>query len=449
MTFGLFGRSGRRWRIDRPLLMRVHRWVGLVLAGFLLLSGLTGALLAWNDELEAAINPQLFRVVPPALDVRPMDPLVLRERVQAAYPQALVTYAPLEVEPGSALVLGLSPPPVAEPASPPELPNDQVFVDPYTGAVLGERKWGDITQGAKTLMSFIYRLHYTLALDVVGSYTFGLIALLWTLDCFIGAYLTFPAASRKGAGKTAKAGGGKPWLARWWPSWKVRWGGGNFKLNFDLHRAGGLWVWAMLLVLAWSGVSFNLSEVYQPVMNVVFKHQLDDSMHVHLPIPRPTPDIGWLEARRIGQRLMAEQARDKGFAVLSEDALWHEPEHGTYSYSVRSSRDIQDHGGSTTVVFDADTGTLKAVWLPTGEASGDTIRSWITSLHMAALWGTPFKVFITLMGLIVALLSVTGVVIWWKKRQGRQRMAVRAADGDQAAGSIRSPMKAAAQDRAA
>jgi len=66
----------------------LHRWLGLVLAGFLALAGLTGALLVWNQELDAALNPRLFRAEPPTPDAQPLDPLRLREIVQARHPQA-------------------------------------------------------------------------------------------------------------------------------------------------------------------------------------------------------------------------------------------------------------------------------------------------------------------------------------------------------------------------
>lgn len=407
----------------RPTLVLIHRWVGLVMAGFLLIAGLTGALLAWNDELEAAVSPQLFRVSAPAVGAERLDPLVLREQVQARHVGAYVGLVRLDAEPGRVVIFPLFGRPDPTAGKEAELSNNQVFVNPYTGEVLGERKWGDITQGAKNLMPFIYRLHYSLALDVVGSYTFGIIALLWTLDCFVGAYLTFPAATRKSPAQRVNTR--RPWLARWWPSWKVRWGGGSYKLNFDLHRAGGLWLWAMLFVLAWSSVAFNLSEVYDPVMEAFFAHQPDDAVLPKLARPKLSPALGWQAARETGRRLMAEQARTQGFTVLSEDMLMHDPLHGLYRYDVKSSRDIRDHRGSTSVEFDADTGKLKGVWLPTGAASGDTIRTWITSLHMAALWGMPFKVFMTLMGLAVAMLSVTGVVVWARKRSSRVKLQQR------------------------
>jgi uncharacterized iron-regulated membrane protein len=142
----------RRWGIAgngltavRPVLVLVHRYVGLVMAGFLLIAGLTGSLLAWNDELEAAISPQLFRAAPPAPNAQALDPLVLRARVAERYPKAWILYAPLTVEPGHSVSFYLNGAPNPWTGNPADLPNDQVFVDPYTGEVLGERKWGDIT----------------------------------------------------------------------------------------------------------------------------------------------------------------------------------------------------------------------------------------------------------------------------------------------------------------
>ena len=410
---------GRRWPVDRQMFVVAHRWVGLVLAGFLLLAGVTGALLVWNDALDEAISPALFRVTPPSADAVPMDPVDLVERMQARYPQAQVRYAPLRVEAGRTLVVYLAANTEAAQQNAVDLPNDQIFVDPYRGVVVGERKWGDIGQGWKNLMPFIYRLHFSLALDTIGSYVFGVIALLWTLDCFVGAYLTFPAALKK------KRADSKPWRRRWWPSWKVRWDGGAYKVTFDLHRAGGLWVWAMLFVLAWSSVAFNLSEVYDPVMKTVLAHQPEGVTPPSGSAAQPAPVMDWRHAREMGRHLMAEQAslQVPPVVVINEEALGYDPSARTYRYVVRSDRDIRDHRGATSLTFDA--GRLAHLWLPTGAAAGDTVRTWLTSLHMAAVWGLPFDVFVTVMGLLVAMLSVTGVVIWWKKWHGRRAQAAR------------------------
>jgi uncharacterized iron-regulated membrane protein len=403
----------------RPALVILHRWVGLVLAGFLVLAGLTGALLVWVEELDAAVSPALLQVEPTS--AAPLDPLALREAVQAAHPEAYVALVPLGRKPGRSAVFRLYPRPLEGQArgSGAEPPNDQVFVDPYTGRILGARKWGDIGQGLKNLVPFLYRLHFSLALDVVGSYVFGVVALLWMLDCVVGAWLTLP----PGRG----GGGARRWLARWWPAWQVRRHAGAYKLNFDLHRAGGLWLWAVLFVIAWSSVAFNLSdEVYEPVMKRLLDHQPDRRSLPPARQPRLQPALDWPAALATGRRLMAEQARLQGFTIKAETMLVHDlccGPRGAYRYQVQSSRDIRDHWGSTQLLFDADTGALLQLWLPTGAAAGDTVRMWLTSLHMAAVWGLPFRLFMTVVGLLVPVLAVTGVVVWARKRRGRRAPA--------------------------
>ncbi|MBZ8139956.1 hypothetical protein CLD22_08610 [Rubrivivax gelatinosus] len=395
----------------RAALLRLHRWVGLVLAGFLLLAGLTGSLLAWNDELETALNPDLF-VAAPAGSGPALDPLLLRERVQAAFPQALVLRAPLQIEAGSTLVFRLYARPGGAGAAP--LADDQVFVNPWTGRIQGQRRWGDIGQGRKNLMPFVLRLHDSLAITGIGNYLMGLVALLWTLDCFAGAWLTLPAR--------AGSAGPAAWLARWWPAWCLRWRGGAHKLNFDLHRAGGLWPWPMLFVLAWSSVAFNLREVYEPVMRTLFVHQLE-------PAPPPggapllQPPVGWQQAREAGRARLQQASGTRGFALLGEYMLIYDPRRGEYGYYARTTLDVSERWGLTRVGVDARSGETTGLWLPTGGAAGDSLRTWLTTLHMAAVGGWPMRVFVSLTGLAVAVLAVTGVLIWLRKRRAVARRA--------------------------
>ncbi|MCP5246645.1 MAG: PepSY domain-containing protein [Burkholderiales bacterium] len=58
---------------------------------------------------------------------------------------------------------------------------------------------------------------------------------------------------------------------------------------------------------------------------------------------------------------------------------------------------------------------------PTVDSVGDIVHRWITWLHTARVFGLPMQILICLTGLSVAMLSVTGTVIWWRKRTSRQR----------------------------
>jgi uncharacterized iron-regulated membrane protein len=415
----------------RRVAVLLHRWIGLALAGFLLVAGITGALLAWYHELDAWLAPGLSRAAPPAADARPIDPLVLRERVAARYPGARVDTVPLHVEAGHAAVHFLAPPSETEAAGAAGPDVDEVFVDPYTGTILGARKWGELRDGATDLMPFVYRLHHSLALGVVGSTAFGVIALLWTLDCFVGFALTLPSRTRAARAAVRTGADGTGWWAGWRPAWRVRFGAGAYRTHFDLHRAGGLWLWPMLLVLAWSSVSFNLQQVYHPVMRTVLGMQPALEALASTPRERrPSPEMGWRRGLDTARALMADAAATEGFTVRREQLLRYEPAFGAFTYRVLSDRDVGERWGSTALSFDARTGERLRLFLPTGRAAGDTVTTWITTLHMAAVWGLPLRVFVTFAGLVVAMLSVTGAYLWWRKRAARRAGAARRADDE-------------------
>lgn len=406
-----------------------HRWAGLTIALFLAVAGFTGIFLAFDDELEGLISPRLFHVSAPYEGARLLAATELRRRVLARYPGGIIDRTPLHFEPGRSVSFYVE---RIDPQSHDQVAWsrdwDQLFVDPYTGRELGRRKWGDIGQGAVNLMPFVYRLHYSLALGLYGSLAFGIAALIWTFDSFVGFYLTLPVSIRRKVG-AAPAGGSIAlgnWGRRWQPSWLVRWGSSPYKINFDLHRAGGLWIWPLLLVFAWSGVAFNLTPVYVPVMKMFGASDIREQL-VPLPMARFHPKLDFGAAVQTGRRLAArEMARHH--IPISDDgdsALYHMPAAGIYIYRFTSTRDFTKDGGQTGIAFDSDTGALRGVELPQGANGANTFTNWIMALHMAEVWGLPYRIAVSLIGALVTMLSVTGVIIWMKKRSGRVRSKLR------------------------
>jgi uncharacterized iron-regulated membrane protein len=257
-------------------------------------------------------------------------------------------------------------------------------------------------------MPFIDSLHYKLALGTTGFWVLGIVALVWTIDCFIGFYLTLPARL------------GRFWQ-RWKPAWLVKRNARAFRLNFDLHRASGLWLWGVLLVFAWSSVYMNLHDtVYTWVTRAVLDFRPPRTELPALPRPLETPRLDWRAALDTGERIMAEQAALNDFSVDRPVGLGYQASRGVYYYVVRSSRDIRKKSDRTYVYFDGDTGALRLLALPTGQYSGNTVTSWLSALHMARVFGVPYQIFVCTLGLVITMLSVTGVYIWWKKRRARQ-----------------------------
>jgi uncharacterized iron-regulated membrane protein len=385
----------------------LHRWMGLLMAGFLILVGITGSLLTFNIELERVFAPQLFAQARPGSP--PLDLATLAERAQAQLPQARVTSVTY-AEPDQVSV-GFAPRNGTDGRAGPGLAFDEFYVDPWTGDELGRRKRGDLSEGLINLMPFIYDLHWRLALGDLGQWTLGVLALAWTIDCFVGFYLTLPSRSEH-------------FWRRWRPAWLIKNNASAYRLNFDLHRAGGLWFWLLLLVFAWSSVMMDIRPAYEWAMRRLFDYQDSPAIALILdPQGSPhEPRIGWREALATGDRLVASQSARRNFVAGPPLSLAYFPNANLYFFEFRGSRDLFERspkGGSSYVAFDGDTGALIEASEPTGEHAGNTIESWLYALHMARVFGMTYRILVCVLGLVIAMLSVTGVYIWWKKRAAR------------------------------
>ncbi len=406
-----------RWRVWA---VKVHRVVGLTTALFLLMAGLTGALLAFNDDLEADFAPELMLAEPPASGAPVLDPLELRARFIAQLPAQMdVHRAPLRIEAGRTVSYFVRPPDSAGLDA-----DNQYFVDPYSGQIVGSRRWGRLGQGPKGWMPFMFRVHRSLGLGEVGELLLGIVALSWTFNCFVGAYLTFPAAQKRRSPRDGGRSSGAGWLRRWGKAWVVK-TSRRFAFVFTFHRASGLWLWAASIVFAWSAVGFNLRPVYDPVMASLGEVPSPRATLPRLATPLEDPELDWWAARARGRELMANQSERDGFVVEHESRISYLAERGVYVYGVVTDRDISDHGG-TSVWIDADTGAQLAFHRATGEAAGTTLRAWLATLHMASVRGVgnTYRVFVFVFGLGVATLSITGVWIWWRKRSQRRSRGV-------------------------
>jgi uncharacterized iron-regulated membrane protein len=392
--------KARRWvRRVKPLAILIHRWVGLVMATFLIVAGLTGSMMAFYPELDAMLNPTLYRVTPPSPDAPLLDPFTLRDRVADQFPaEHNPSGVVLELEPGKTVNYWID--------------DHETFIDPYTAEITGRRQFGHISEGRVNLLTFLYELHFSLALGDVGTWIFGIVAILWTLDCFVGAYLTFPTTSPADGGSPRKA-----WWVRWLPAWTVK-TTKLFSFVFTWHRASGLWVWGLLLVFAWSAVALNLGEqIYDPIMKVV----IGPHEHEELPEldpPRNAPALDLRAAHLIAQRLIQEQATMRGFQVIGERWLDHMADHGAYAYTVESTLDVGARLAETTVLFDSNDGRLLDFHAPTSLGARGTFDAWLIALHFGTVreLGLAYRAFVCVLGFLVTALSVTGVWIWWRKR---------------------------------
>jgi uncharacterized iron-regulated membrane protein len=165
--------------------------------------------------------------------------------------------------------------------------------------------------------------------------------------------------------------------------------------------------------------------VYAPATRLVFDYPTRIGELPELDNALQQPLLNWRQAQETANRLMSEQGQLHRFTVEQPLSLGLDRTRGVYTYTVRSSRDIQDRRGRTTIAFDANNGELKVLQLPTGQYNGLTVTMWLNALHDANVFGQPYRIFVCILGLAITMLSVTGIYVWWKKRSGRAKQAAR------------------------
>lgn len=398
-----------------------HRWAGLFIALFLIVSGLTGAVVSWDHELDEWLNSDLYEVQSSGPYRTPVE---LAAAIEADDPRGQVVYVPLQFEPGHSATFLVQPRIDPATGNPFALDYTQVFIDPVTAQVVGRRDASEVSLSRRALMPFLRDVHESLHVpafwgsDRWGYQFMGIVALVWFLDSFIALYLTLPLRRHRPLGT-------RTWWARWIPSWQVRRAAGGYKLNFDLHRAGGLWVWGLVLVIAFTSFSLNLyREVFFPAMSLVSSVT---------PGPFETRPVSPLN-RPIEPRIGFAQSIDLAHDRAKEQA-WERPPGGVFYarnmgfYSVAFFHPGADHGSGgmeiANMYFDGADGRYLGDYLPWRGTAADIFVQLQFPLHSGRILGFTGRVLMSLMGLMVAMLSVTGIVIWVRKRRSRLHAANR------------------------
>lgn len=411
----------------RGVVVKVHRYVGLALAFFLIIIAATGSIIAFYDELERAFNPHQHIVTPQKQGWTVQDLLAIRDKLEAQDPHSHLYSFQFPQNPDESVfsrVVGAIDPKTGKEYT---LDYDEVFANPYTGERLGQRFFGDFSLKPENLISQIYYLHYALVLPLTaGIWLTAMVALLWAVDCFAGFYLTLPQGKKQERGKT------KSFWSRWKPAWQIKRGTAANRVIYDTHRASSLWIWPLLLIFAVTGFALNLGGPYAQIVSKFSAYAHFQEMPPGPPLAKPliNPPIDWFEALKLGQRYFAEQAKIEGFTVGKPAALEYRRDHGMYFFVTHTSRDLRDAGGSptesntsataATIAIDARDGRFLGLQLPTGQRTGNTVTSWINAMHITAIWGLPWQIAVAVLGIVIVVVAVTGVLIWLRKRKSRQ-----------------------------
>lgn len=357
-------------------LFQIHLWLGVLLSLYVIVIGLSGSILVFQEEIRRASMPHA--VLDPN-NVAPIDSVIAQ--VQRSVPGQRVTY-------------------VGQPQ--PENPWWTVYVENARGKT--DIVYADAATGAP------YKQRGRLLIDFV-------------LDLHI-----FLLAGPKGYVANCLAGGGLLVLAitgcvLWWPGVKL-WTRGFFvslrhrwkRINYDAHNAVGIWT---LLIVSWWGLTaiyFLVPYKIGAVVNAI--SPLKGMMPPQTPEPKPGVEVASLETI-----LAAAKSASPGF--LEGVGLADKPGGNITVYIDRQKPGDFSHRDILT--FDGHTGKLLTVWhYGDNRSAGDWFLWLMYPLHFGTLWGMTVKVVWSLLGLSLPILSVTGLLMYWTRYLGARWRSLRA-----------------------
>ena len=391
------------------LAWRWHFYAGLFVAPFMILLALTGIIYLFKPQLDPLLYDHLINVTPGHHSLSADEQLT---RVQATYPQGHISQylPPINPERSGQFVIH---------DGGREL---NVFINPYNGEVLGE-------QDAKLNLQAVARaLHGELMIGTLGDRLIELAAGWGVVLVISGLYLWWP------RGQSA-AGILWPRLSR---RGRVLWR--------DLHAVTGFWGAALLLFMLLSGMTWTgfWGKQYAELWN-----QFPAAMWMDVPASD-------LEARTLNTATrqtvpwamentpmptsgahaehMAHAGHSAGPAApgvtlqqVFETATARKVEPG-YSITLPTTAE----GVFTIAVFADDPRNDATLHVDqyTGEVLADVrwqhyptvarVTEMGVMLHEGKMFGSLNQIAILLVCLMILLSSISGLVIWWKRRpQGR------------------------------
>jgi uncharacterized iron-regulated membrane protein len=410
----------------RRRVVQAHRTLGAVLGIWVVLQGLTGATLVFQDQLNAWARPALFSHGHG--DAGPAAALAAARRALPKNDRVTSLALPVQergVYVATAIVVPPTGMPKAVPGKPLALPQRQVYVDPATSRVNGIR---DPNAG---FTHWLQRWHQRLLQDSFlghdGTTLVDWLGALSVLVLVLGMYVWY-----------------WPGVRRWANALRLRRQRGPFTFRYDLHRMVGLIAGPLLAVQLLLGLNVNLRTQVRP-----WYYRLTPGPDRGEKTPATPPQSGPAAGRRplpIDAALAAARTLSHGTVVAINPAAG-----PTSVYTVKvshgwdPSRGPMGRAGNVTLYVDQYTGGLVRASRPEQKAvAGQLYEWWAFPLHTGSFGGTPTRFLWMLLGLAPALLFATGTGMWVARIHSRRRWRRRLR---QALPHLPAPLAAAGEHR--
>lgn len=353
----------------RKLIFNLHLYGALIAGLFVVVIGVTGSIMAFEDDIDRLTHPGLFHVEPQGAAMPVAD---LLKAAQKAYPGQRIGSIRFPQRATDAAQFTVKGP-------------RGVFINAYTGAILGERN-------PVTVLSKIHQLHLRLLMSPSSGKAGGNIVAAAT------AVLLFLVLSV---------------IYLWWPVKRasINWSANARRIHFDLHNTAGIYSAAFLLVLGITGIVIRFDDDIE-----TYLHQRAGTQKTAKNVPS-VPQNG---ARPItpDQALQTAAAALPGTQALSISVPGGPK--ASYLVALHYPEDLTP-GGRSWANVDQFSGRVVGFQDSRTVATGTRAIIFNRATHTGDLFGYPTKILVSLSSLMLVIQAITGYYMWWKKLRFRQR----------------------------
>lgn len=381
----------------RKVFRKIHLWLSVPLGLIIAIICFTGAILVFEEQVTQLANRHLYYVENPGSQPLPVGTLV--EKVESLPTKgASITGVTIYPQPDRSYQVNLSAPKGAA-----------VYIDPYTGEVLGQSQRTPFFRTVFLLHRWLLDSQPADGGIFWGKRITGITTLVFVVILLSGVVIWWP-RSRKGLknGIQIALRKGK---ARFW---------------HDLHAAGGIYVLLLVLVMALTGLTWSFDwykNAFYTLFGVETAAPVKSSAPKGQAAPGPQPGTTAEAAAPATPFACWQQVYDQ-LAAENPDRLKIEITDGTANVSNNRYGNIR---GTDRYTFDPQSGQITGVSLYKDTGNSGKIRGWIYSVHTGAWGGNLSRILWFLASLLGATLPLTGYYLWIKRlyrkrhnRAGRQ-----------------------------
>jgi len=369
---------------SRSTWFTVHRWLGVGLGLWFALVGLSGAILVFEDPIDAWLNPRLLTTNSRGAH---LSAQTIVERAEAVYPLGLVEKIRFPAADGDVYRLTM-------PVKPRRVGAERIEAtfDPVSGTFLGARSLESLGIAPPDILRTLYEFHRNVLLGNAGSNIVGIAGLLLLTSAITGFVLAAP--------RTRAALKRIVWIN---PRASAT------RIAYDFHRSTGIVFAVTLLLATLTGAT------------LVYVNYVRDLVSVFSKVA-PFPIVPWQqqsgrEPLQLDRVIADVRQRFPEHSLLEV--------HGSprqiagHLYYLKKPGDVH-RLGDTIAWINPLSGEMMVERSPRTRTAGEGFMHWLFPLHSGTAFGMPGMIAMSATGAAPLLMVLTGLWVWLRKRRGER-----------------------------